>query len=127
MTGVADATIFAIFGASAGETRVPGMANCASGVAVRMTIQPSPLLYGRVNGPTKGAPAASSSVSPGWAAAIAALRSPPALTEMILPDCVGMVVSTVACGSICWMAVSLRTSGQPEGAAEPPPVPGARS
>jgi hypothetical protein len=72
--------------ALAGVTRVPGAGKLASGVLVRIVIQPVLVpLFGSVKLPENVAPAARTIVSPGWAALIAFWTFPPAGTVMVLP------------------------------------------
>src|SRR5262249_14926579 len=66
--------------------RVPGGGSWESGVELRIVMYVAPPFAGSVKRPAKVAPACSMIVSPGWAALIAACRSPPAFTVRVAAD-----------------------------------------
>src|SRR3954469_18157526 len=88
--------IFAICEALAGVIRVPTGGNDPPD---RMTIQPAPVLAGRVKLPLNVAPAWSTISSPGWALLIAVWRSPPPLRLSVRPVSAGYRVSRYTRGN----------------------------
>src|SRR5215472_1115817 len=79
--------------------RVPGGGRLVSGADDRITMKADPLFARSRKLPVNVAPAASVMLSPGWAASIAACRSPPAVTAIVRPGGGGGVTSTMARGS----------------------------
>src|SRR5262249_61963632 len=85
-------------GAWAGVRRVPGGGGLVSGADDRITMKADPLFARSRKLPVNVAPAASVMLSPGWAASIAACRSPPAVTAIVRPGGGGGGTSTMARG-----------------------------
>src|SRR5258706_220301 len=79
-----------------GSMRDPAGGRLLAGASVVIRIVPAPTFAGRVNGPSYTAPAARAIVSPGPAAASAALRLPLSDTAIVRPVIVGAVTSTFA-------------------------------
>src|SRR5690349_15267669 len=93
---------FGMRSACAGVTCVPGEGRFASGVDVRIVIQPSPAFLGRTKLPVKVAPAAMETTSPACALSSAAWRSCPAPTDIVFPVGAIGVVSSVTGSAGFW-------------------------